>query len=261
MGRRLNSGLRYFPLDVGIFEDKSIRRLRSKFGADGPMLYIYILCMAYRNGYYAEYTEDFAEDAAEDIGCTPEKIGLMVNYLLSKSLLDRTLFDTVKVLSSHGIQLQYQTSMKGLKRDIEVDARLWILSKDETAGFVKVRLSENKSGENTEKSGENTEKSGIYSLNKTKLNKTKLKENKSKETTPYAGGADDLFPKREIEEAYEEWLDMLRDKGEEPQAGDTLNAVLEYARSAAIPATVASVLRLYTSRGQMNIGFLSAKRR
>ena len=254
MGRRLNSGLRYFPLDVGIFEDKSIRRLRSKFGADGPMLYIYILCMAYRNGYYAEYTEDFAEDAAEDIGCTPEKIGLMVNYLLSKSLLDRTLFDTVKVLSSHGIQLQYQTSMKGLKRDIEVDARLWILSKDETAGFVKVRLSENKSGENTDKSG-------IYSLKETKLNKTKLKESKSKETTPYAGGADDLFPKREIEEAYEEWLDMLRDKGAEPQAGDTLDAVLEYARSAAIPATVASVLRLYTSRGQMNIGFLSAKRR
>ena len=254
MGRRLNSGLRYFPLDVGIFEDKSIRRLRSKFGADGPMLYIYILCMAYRNGYYAEYTEDFAEDAAEDIGCTPEKIGLMVNYLLSKSLLDRTLFDTVKVLSSHGIQLQYQTSMKGLKRDIEVDARLWILSKDETAGFVKVRLSENKSGENTDKSG-------IYSLKETKLNKTKLKESKSKETTPYAGGADDLLLKREIEEAYEEWLDMLRDKGAEPQAGDTLDAVLEYARNAAIPATVASVLRLYTSRGQMNIGFLSAKRR
>ena len=254
MGRRLNSGLRYFPLDVGIFEDKSIRRLRSKFGADGPMLYIYILCMAYRNGYYAEYTEDFAEDAAEDIGCTPEKIGLMVNYLLSKSLLDRTLFDTVKVLSSHGIQLQYQTSMKGLKRDIEVDARLWILSKDETAGFIKVRLSENKSGENTDKSG-------IYSLKETKLNKTKLKESKSNETTPYAGGDDDLFPKREIEEAYEEWLDMLRAKGAEPQAGDTLDAVLEYARGAAIPATVASVLRLYTSRGQMNIGFLSAKRR
>nr|DAZ43350.1 MAG TPA: NinB protein [Caudoviricetes sp.] len=45
------------------------------------------------------------------------------------------------------------------------------------------------------------------------------------------------------------------------KAGDTLDAVLEYARSAAIPATVASVLRLYTSRGQMNIGFLSAKRR
>ena len=254
MGRRLNSGLRYFPLDVGIFEDKSIRRLRSKFGADGPMLYIYILCMAYRNGYYAEYTEDFAEDAAEDIGCTPEKIGLMVNYLLSKSLLDRTLFDTVKVLSSHGIQLQYQTSMKGLKRDIEVDARLWILSKDETAGFIKVRLSENKSGENTDKSG-------IYSLKETKLNKTKLKENKSKETTPYAGGADDLLLKREIEEAYTEWLDMLRDKGAKPQDGDTLDAVLEYARNAAIPATVASVLRLYTSRGQMNIGFLSAKRR
>ena len=78
---------------------------------------------------------------------------------------------------------------------------------------------------------------------------------------PYAGGADDLLLKREIEEAYEEWLDMLRAKGAEPQVGDTLDAVLEYARSAAIPATVASVLRLYTSRGQMNIGFLSAKRR
>ena len=134
-----------------------------------------------------------------------------------------------------------------------VDQNIWLLNVEESKGLDVCTLNGDSLPEDGDSLPEDAPKS--------KSNKSKLYQSKSKETTPYAGGDDDLFPEREIEETYEEWLDMLRDKGAEPQAGDTLDAVLEYARSAAIPATVASVLRLYTSRGQMNIGFLSAKRR
>lgn len=176
MSRTADWSLKYFPLDVAFFEDKRIRRLRSKFGAEGPMLYIYILCHAYGGtGYYLPYTEDWVEDAAEDIGCSAEKIGLMLHYLLDKSLLDSTLFTTVKVLSSHGIQAQYLRSKKGSKQTIEVDARLWLLSESETAGLVKVRHF----SETSEKIPFNSEKKGFNSEKKatkeSKVNKTKLK--------------------------------------------------------------------------------------
>ena len=176
MGRRKEDGLRYFPLDVNFFEDKRIRRLVSRFGADGPIFYIYILCSAYKVGYGFEYSDDFVEDAALDIGCSIEKIDLMLHYLLDKTLLDSTLFNTVKVLSSHGIQAQYQESKKGLKRDVEVDGDSWILKKSETEGFIKVRHSQGKSDINHDKSGINTDKSVINDTNKIKEKEIKLKE-------------------------------------------------------------------------------------
>lgn len=177
MSRQKDNSLKYFPLDVGFFGDKRIRRLAAQFGGDGPLLYVYILCAAYGGeGYYVVADDDFIEDAATDLHCSTEKIGLMLRYLLNKSLLDSTLFDTVKVLTSHGIQAQYQESVKGLRRDIEVRGDLWLLDKSESLGFIKVRLNADKSGINADKSGKKADKSGINAANKIKENKTKIKE-------------------------------------------------------------------------------------
>ena len=181
MSRQRKAGLGYFPLDTGFFEDKRIRRLTARFGADGPLFYIYVLCKVYANGYCVEHSTDFEEDAALDLGCSAEKIGLMLHYLLDKSLLDSTLFNTVKVLSSHGIQSQFQAIKKSLKRDVEVDSSSWILEKSETEGFIKVRHPENKSGINADKSGINADKSGINAT------KEKVKEKESKSETQRKG--------------------------------------------------------------------------
>lgn len=179
MSRKKRVGLSYFPLDVGIFKDPRIRRLNSRFGADGTALYLYILCAAYENGYYVEYSEDFIEDAAMDLSCTTEKIGLMLDYLLSKSLLDRKLFSTVKVLSSHGIQAQFQESMKGLKREITVRPDLWLLDESETLGFVFVHPCENKSRIYDGKSEIYDDKSGKLNTKENKRKENKLNETKS----------------------------------------------------------------------------------
>ena len=181
MSRQRKAGLGYFPLDTGFFEDKRIRRLTARFGADGPLFYIYVLCKVYANGYCVEHSTDFEEDAALDLGCSAEKIGLMLHYLLDKSLLDSTLFNTVKVLSSHGIQSQFQAIKKSLKRDVEVDSSSWILEKSETEGVIKVRHAENKSGINADKSGINADKSGINAT------KEKVKEKESKSETQRKG--------------------------------------------------------------------------
>ena len=177
MGRQKKAGLPYFPLDTAFFEDKRIRRLASRFGSDGPLFYLYVLCRVYHNGYYVAVDDDFLDDAALDLNCSTEKIGLMLHYLLDKSLLDGTLFNTVKVLSSHGIQTQYQAIKKSLKRDVEVDGNSWILDESETEGFIKVRLNADKSEINKNKSGRNSDKS--------KINDTKEKERKSKVNPPH----------------------------------------------------------------------------
>ena len=183
MSRQADWSLKYFPLVVGFFEDKRIRRLRSKFGADGPMLFLYILFQAYGGeGYFVKYSDDWVEDAAQDVGCTAGKIELMLHYLLDKTLLDSTLFNTVKVLSSHGIQTQYQQSKKSCKQDIAVDGRLWVLSESETAGFIKVRHfpdSSEKKAFISEKITLNSEKKATKEI---KGNKSKLKEIKGEAT-------------------------------------------------------------------------------
>lgn len=197
MSRTANWSLKYFPLDSGFFEDKRIRRLCSRFGADGPMLYIYILCHTYGDkGYYLEYSDDWVEDAAQDLRCSTDKIELMLHYLLDKTLLDSTLFNTVKVLSSHGIQTQYQLSKRGAKQDIEVDARLWVLSESETAGFVKVRHF----SDTSEKIPLISEKKELISEKKaakeSKVNKSKLKESKGKEESaerPFPPSKEDVI--------------------------------------------------------------------
>lgn len=256
MSGKPKAGISYAGWNTDIFEnDTKIDELIDAQGWIGFSIYFYLCQRAYASdGYFYRWSYANAATTARRMGggIRAETIKAVVATCLQIGLFDRGLFDRVGVLTSKGIQRRYMDAIQ--KRSYKrVDQNIWLLNAEESKGLDVCTLNGDSLPEDGDFLPEDAPKS--------KSNKSKLYQSKSKETTPYAGGADDLFPKREIEEAYEEWLDMLRAKGAEPQVGDTLDAVLEYARSAAIPATVASVLRLYTSRGQMNIGFLSAKRR
>lgn len=175
MSRQKSNGLSYFPLDVDFFEkDKRIRRLIGRFGSDGALFYIYLLCKIYEQGYYAKVDDDFLDDAAVDISCSKEKIGLMLDYLLNKSLLDRKLFDTVKVLTSHGIQIQYQASCKAMKRTaVDVDDRLWVLSDEETKELIRVHSVDDNSEKKADNFGNYCDNSEKKALKESKVNKSK----------------------------------------------------------------------------------------
>lgn len=182
MARPVKDGLDYFPKDTGFYHDPKIRALIGRFGSDGAVLYDYLLCETYgRNGYYMEMDDLFVDIIAADLGVSPEKIGLILDYLLNKSmLLDGTLFKAVKVLTSHGIQTRYQEAVRGRakNRGISVNGELWLLNKAETESFVEVRLNDDKSRINIDKSKINHDKSGINSAKEIKENKIKGKERK-----------------------------------------------------------------------------------
>lgn len=129
MARPKKSGLSYFPLDTDFFEDNKIRILKARYGNDGMILYIYLLCRIYKEGYYMQVDDDFEYILSDDLGMDRNKAKQVLNFLLSRSLFDNTLFQSDKVLTSAGIQRRFQLAIKERARKNPITVgRYWILS-------------------------------------------------------------------------------------------------------------------------------------
>lgn len=173
MARPKKSGLSYFPLDVDFFEDPKIKILRARYGRDGIVFYIYLLCEIYRQGYYIQVDDDFEYIISDDLKMDQNKAKQVLNFLLSRSLFDNTLFQSDKVLTSAGIQRRFQLAVKERARKNPVEVgRFWLLKKEETEPFIKCTLFDGFSGESDSYSGKNEGNSAEESLKKSKVNKS-----------------------------------------------------------------------------------------
>lgn len=187
MARPRKKGLDYFPLDVDFFSDKKIKRLRARYGTDGVTVYMYLLCEIYRSGYYINYDEDLILDISDELNISENSIQQIINYLLSRSLFDDTLAKSVKVLTAASIQQRYQeakNTRKSTQPDIDVEAKFWVLKKDETHSFIKVRPCENNSQINIGLSANNSSLSEINGTKESKVKKSKVKESKEDGVPP-----------------------------------------------------------------------------
>ena len=171
MARPKKSGLSYFPLDTDFFEDNKIRILKARSGNDGMILYIYLLCGIYKEGYYMQVDDDFEYILSDDLGMDQNKAKQVLNFLLSRSLFDNTLFQSDKVLTSAGIQRRFQLAIKERARKNPITVgRYWILSKEDTEPFIKCTLFDGFSGNQNCFSGKNEQDSSEKSLKKSKVN-------------------------------------------------------------------------------------------
>ena len=180
MARPVKKGLDYFPTDVDIFSDTKLKIVRAHFGSDGGLLYFYLLCAIYKNGFYIVCDDDFRYVISADLGMTDEKIGQMLSFFLKRSLFDDTLFKADKILTSKGIQRRYQEAIKqrALKNPVQVEAKFWVLEKNETQSFIKVRPDENYS-ENNNSFSENNDsffENNPHKVKESKVNKSKVNE-------------------------------------------------------------------------------------
>lgn len=173
VARPKKSGLSYFPLDVDFFEDSKIKILRARYGRDGIVFYIYLLCEIYKQGYYIQVDDDFEYIISDDLKMDQNKAKQVLNFLLSRSLFDNTLFQSDKVLTSAGIQRRFQLAVKerARKNPIEV-GKFWLLKKEETEPFIKCTLFAGYSGKSEGLSGKNEGNSAEESLKKSKVNKS-----------------------------------------------------------------------------------------
>lgn len=107
MARPQKAGLDYFPLDVDIANDEKVEYIEAKHGVAGFGIFIHLLMMIYRNGYYVEWGERqlyvFSKRVNVDIKVTSD----VLNDCIYSELFDRNLYETYGILTSHGIQTRY----------------------------------------------------------------------------------------------------------------------------------------------------------
>ena len=112
MARKKQEGNRFFRMDADFFSDRKIKILKARYGADGIVLYLYLLCEIYKTGYYLQVDDDFEYIISDDLNMDGNKVKQVLNFLLERSLFDDTLFQSDKVLTSAGIQRRYQAMVK-----------------------------------------------------------------------------------------------------------------------------------------------------
>jgi hypothetical protein len=123
-------GLAYFPVDVDIFENKKLIKLGLKFHELGEVVYIRLLTMIYKNGYYLKISiDDLALILAKQIPSRIRdiaKIKSVIQYISEVDLINKEMAMN-GVITSKGIQEQYIDSTK---RRGELEQReYWLLDK------------------------------------------------------------------------------------------------------------------------------------
>lgn len=184
MARPKRDGLLYFSLDTDFFyADRRIRALKSRFGSDGIVFYIYLLTEIYREGYYTRWNIDSLEGAMDELGFTEGLIEQIMSFLVGRSLLVKsTLANSDTVITSPGIQKRYQEAAKSLRRDVIVERSIWLLDDEETAPFIKFSINPDKYVENPDKSSKNESKCGKNPIKENKTKESKTKESKEEKT-------------------------------------------------------------------------------
>ena len=192
MARQKQDGLYYFPFDTDFFyADKRIKRLHSRYGNNGLILYIYLLTEIYRKGYYIRWDEDLIEDAM-GLNLTEGFIEQVMTFFIDRGLIVKLEMKAPNnpdtIITSPGIQKRYQEAVKSLRRDVFVDADIWLLDKRETAAFIKF----------TQKEPKHSKKENKYRKKDDKSVKNDTKEIKGKEINTLYDDGDARVRVREI---------------------------------------------------------------
>lgn len=108
MARPKEEGLKYFPFDIDFFNDEKIEAISGEFGIKGEIATIKLLCAVYRNGYFIEWNEMLKMKLLKNLpGVSLDLLEQIINRLVKWEFFDKNLFDSVKILTSHGIQKRY----------------------------------------------------------------------------------------------------------------------------------------------------------
>ena len=184
-------GRKFFYFSTAFFADRKVKILKARYGSDGLILYIYLMCEIFReDGYFLRFDDDFNYILSSELNMNYEKIGQILNFLLERSLFDDTLFKSDKVLTSREIQMTFQEAVKGkaVKNPVAVCDRLWLLKKDETAAFIKVQ-SENEISGNSRTNSKNPTSNSEKTT--TKQSKVNIKQSKAKQSKDAGAAAAD----------------------------------------------------------------------
>ncbi len=126
MGRPKKNGLDYFPLDVDIFRDIRVRRLKRKCGDNATLVYIALLTLIYNEGCYLRVDDDTAFALSEDVGFNEDEINAIIAVSIELGLFSQKMYREHGILTSAAIQNRYLFIKEG---DIDrIDSRYRLIS-------------------------------------------------------------------------------------------------------------------------------------
>ena len=142
MARPIKRSIDYFSFDTVFFEDEKIKLLKARHGADGVLLYIYLITYCYREkGYYCIVDEDSMLLISDAIKIEPGNVGLMIEFMIDKNLFNvLRITESKMILTSERIQKNYMAAVKsrGKKVRVKVDGYIWRLSAEQTEEYMEV---------------------------------------------------------------------------------------------------------------------------
>ncbi len=119
MARPLKTGIDYFPLDAGFFDDDKILLIESEFGIKGGYIAIRLLCKIYKEGYYYKWGADECLLFTKSIGVegvSGNMVNEVVKGLVRRKFFDKGCFDRFGILTSKGIQQRYIEATRRYKK-------------------------------------------------------------------------------------------------------------------------------------------------
>lgn len=167
MARPIQEGLGYFPLDTNFYQNRKIRRLMRAQGEKSLGVWVVLMAMIYADkGYYLNFDKDVCFDIADVFGVTEGAIEEFVKAAINARLFNSYMFDHYQVLTSKGIQEQYEKITKDAKRKNTIKEEYRIPS-----------INDEVNSEETRQSSEETYKKREES---TQIKEKEIKENKTK---------------------------------------------------------------------------------
>lgn len=201
-------GLDYFPKMVDFYEDERIFDLLDRYGPLGVTIYDCILCIVYRNGYYAEIPLDkLSRMIVKMIGNkwvkNKKAVVQVVHFCSEIGLIDDDLM-TKNIITSVGIQKRfYKIAVKLMKRQLYND-EYWLLENEENGEPLL----------NSPKNQITSEENRITSeINLDSSEKRALKEKESKEYI-YTAAPDKPFESPELEHMFQLFLICKQKEGQ-----------------------------------------------
>lgn len=110
MARPPSDGVKYFPVDVDIWQNNKFRILRSQFQKNAPVLIFYFLCEIYgKKGYYMPWDKQSCYLTSDGVGCgiSPQLVKEFVNGAVKCGFFDKSMLEQFEVLTSAEIQRRY----------------------------------------------------------------------------------------------------------------------------------------------------------
>lgn len=223
MARPKKTGLDYFPFDVQFFSNKKIKILKARYGTDGVVLFLFLLCEIYKNGYYLIWDDDYKYVVADELNLSDGLIEQVLNFLIERSLLNRILLGSDTFLTSPGIQSRFQEAVKSraVKSPVSVISELWLLSKEKTQGFIKFTQNSDIPQNNPSFSKNNPSNSEKNATKKSKVNESKVNKIKVCYRVPAINGDFELtqdfydeltktYSETDIDESLKKMINFLK---------------------------------------------------